>query len=143
MFSKAEAVRLELDGNPIQKANTVSVGDDEYLFWEDYTFSGLSFDEIEVLPEGSYRVRPTYIDIGGVSVPKPLNYAPNDGTLVYTPDILSTGYSAGRGRFTERKFKFEVALHLKLLNAGMLHLDAESASKHTEALVLISGGRFD
>lgn len=81
-----------------------------------------------------FRIRTTTINIGGVSVPKPLSEAPNEDSEIYIPTVLNELF------YFSSRWNGESWAHRRWLKLGMIHRTKDAAIAHTKALIAISGG---
>jgi hypothetical protein len=80
-----------------------------------------------------YRQKPRFIKIGEWEVPEPVKEPPKNGTRYYSPEIESP-------TLVESYLWENHSFDNTVLNHNILHLDKESATKHAEALIKVSGG---
>lgn len=74
------------------------------------------------------RVKPKTISINGHEVPEPVKVKPEIGTKYYIPSFT-------RGPNYDWETFLNVAYDDAIFNKGLMHLTAEAAQKHAEALL--------
>ncbi|WP_448512138.1 hypothetical protein [Photorhabdus laumondii] len=85
-----------------------------------------------------YRRKPEMITIGKVSFPKPVDYKLDYGVDYFYPNLHSRGEENG---YCQR-FWGGKELDCSLLKIGFIHLTAEAAEQHCNALIKINKGEF-
>lgn len=86
--------------------------------------------------EYEFRIAVTYMTIGEMQVPEPINDAPAKGTQCFLPSVLTEALS--------KSFKWKDSeTDLILMNRGQVHLVQEHAETHALALIKISGGSIE
>lgn len=86
--------------------------------------------------EYEFRIAVTYMTIGEIQVPEPINEPPAKGTQCFLPSVLTEALS--------KSFKWKDSeTDLILMNRGQVHLVQEHAETHALALIKISGGSID
>lgn len=120
----AHVLRAIADGETIQSVNN-------RVDW-------VSRDPATVLEEISdreygpehYRVKPRTITINGHEVPEPLREAPPKGMLYFLPAVISP-----HGDNATKQVWTGVGACPRWLQQGLVHLTAEAAQAHAEALL--------
>lgn len=86
--------------------------------------------------EYEFRIAVTYMSIGEMQVPEPINEAPAKGTQCFLPSVLTEALS--------KSFKWKDSeTDLILMKRGQVHLVQEHAETHALALIKISGGSLE
>lgn len=86
--------------------------------------------------EYEFRIAVTYMTIGEMQVPEPINEPPAKGTQCFLPSVLTEALS--------KSFKWKDSeTDLILMNRGQVHLVQEHAETHALALIKISGGSIE
>lgn len=114
-----------------------AIADGETIECRDYRQGWISCDAEAILralgspmrpAASSLRVMPRTITINGREVPEPLRVTPPDGTLYWTPNLLSEEGVDDYNWCDDGSDKF-------WLQCGLIHLTREAAQAHTEALL--------
>lgn len=105
-----------------------------FIYHFDFVADSMSEEDFKNLKGEKFRIRAPTINIGGVSVPKPLTEPPENETLCYMPSLASSDlyyivYFDGNAKSCKRWLKM-----------GIIHPTKDAAVAHAKALIAISGG---
>lgn len=132
LTTHASIIKALLDGKTIQMCSKPV----ESSGWFDLTPDQALYHIAVASPSNEYRIKPEYIMIGDVKVPKPLTDAPEHGTVLYYPDITHVELVGVMTYLRSGEYPH------RLLTRGMLHLTREAAEAHAKAMIVQAAGPF-
>lgn len=124
----AEILRAIADGKQFQYKGTGLYSAD----WFDYDREELLKDIAEYSPHDEIRIKPEFVLINGIEVPKPLTKLPADGEYVFFPDFCP---EATNDCVQAIEVGYFTGLIEELLRFGLLHDSHEKAAAHAKALI--------